>query len=204
MLPRWLACVVVLSLGCTASRQAWVPERDFGDYAADTGKLYAFTWAWTYAIDENLRDGVDKFSFDEWGKNVGNGPIWTDGSDNITNNVWHPLVGAFYYEYMRARGYSRLASASQTLLQSFLFEYTIEGIYTEPSSQDLVKTTAIGVPLGIAADETARYLLTSDSLGWRIVGYALNPMYLLPGSRGKPYRVKVDYVQPGVYLVVDF
>jgi len=204
MFPRLLVCLLATCLGCTVTQDQWVPARDFGDYAADTGKLYAFTWAWTYATDPNLRDGVSNFSFDEWGKNISNGPVWNDGSSNITNNVWHPLAGAFYYEYMRARGYSRLVSASQTLLQSFLFEYTIEGIYTEPSSQDLVKTTAIGVPLGIAADESARYLLTSESLGWRIVGYALNPMYLLPGSRGKPYRVQIDYVQRGIYLVIDF
>jgi hypothetical protein len=212
MRARLLASVLSCVAGCawTAGGEERPDPFDtgyqatFGDYALDTGGLYAWTWLWTYATDENLREGLEDASFDKWWDNVSQPPVWDDGSSDVTNNVYHPLAGAFYYEYMRARGYPRLIAASETLLQSFLFEYTIEGIYTRPSAQDLVKTTGFGVPLGLAADEAARALLRSDSTFQHVIGYLLNPMYLLPFSRWNRVRVEASLLEPGIRIAVDF
>ena len=212
MRSRVFASVLLCTAGCASLRagnDGGDPfdtgyEPTFGDYALDTAGLYAFTWVWTYATDENLREGLEDASWEGWWDNISQTPVWDDGSSWATNNIYHPLAGAFYYEYMRARGYPRLLAASETLLQSVLFEYTIEGIYTVPSAQDLVKTTAIGVPLGIAADEAARALLRSDSTFQHVLGYVLNPMYLLPFSRWKGVRVEASWIQPGFQVVVDF
>jgi hypothetical protein len=211
VLASVLACLFGTGCAATTARDdsAYDPfdtgyEWTAGDYAIDTAGLYAWTWVWTYATDENFRDGLESLSFDRWWDNVSQAPVWDDDSSDVTNNVYHPLAGAFYYEYMRARGYPRLVAASQTLLQSVLFEYTIEGLYTRPSAQDLVKTTAIGVPLGIGADEAARALLRSDSTTQHVLGYLLNPMYLLPFSRWKGVRAHVSFLEPGLRIVVDF
>jgi hypothetical protein len=201
---RGLAAALLLLGGCGILPREDPAPMGIGAYAADTAVLYGFTWAWTYAIDPDTRRGVDKASFDRWGDTISDAPVWTDGSDNVTNNVYHPLAGAFYYEYMRARGYSRLASASQTLLQSVLFEYTVEGLYTTPSAQALVKTTGIGVPLGIVADELSRRLIASPQRAKRILGYALNPMYLLPCAHGRPPRLEVTTEPLGFRIVFDF
>ena len=213
MRVRAFAAVLLCAAGCAAVTAGGADRRDpfdtgyewtLGDYAIDTAGLYAFTWGWTYVTDPNLREGLEDASFEGWWDNISQPPVWDDGSNDVTNNVFHPLAGAFYYEYMRARGYPRLVAASQTLLQSFLFEYTVEGIYTTPSAQDLVKTTAIGVPLGLAADEAARALLRSDSTFHHVLGYVLNPMYLLPFSRWNRVRVETSWIEPGFRIVVDF
>jgi hypothetical protein len=87
-----------------------------------------------------------------------------------------------------------------------LFEYTIEGIYTRPSYQDMMKTTLGGVTLGVIMDQSARWLLKQESKTARVFGYILNPMYLFPGMHGKPHpvEVQVNLLQPAILLTWHF
>jgi hypothetical protein len=209
MLRRTAFLALLLTACSTIERPESNPEPwdwGFSEYALDTAKLYGIQWVWTYATSEEFREGLRNFTWQGWWDNISQPPVWDDGSSDLTNNVWHPLAGAFTYGFMRARGYPFEAAASQTLLQSVLFEYTIEGIYTRPSSQDMLKTTVVGVTLGVIMDESARWLLKQESRTARVFGYILNPLYLFPGMHGKPspVQVQVNFFQPAIMLTWHF
>lgn len=159
------------------------PLGEAGLFITDSVSLYAWTWAWALAIQPDLRHAVAHASFDRWGDQISRAPVWNDGNDFVTNNIFHPLAGGFYYQYMRSMNHPRWLSAVETFLQSVLFEYTIEGQYTTPSAQDLLKTTGLGVPLGLLMDEFSRKLMQVGSKNKKIAGYVLNPLYLLPWAR---------------------
>lgn len=178
------------------------PLGETGIFIVDSVSLYAWTWAWALATQPDLRHAMAHGSLTRWGNTIGRAPVWNDGNNFVTNNVFHPLAGAFYYQYMRARNHPRWLSAAESFLQSVLFEYTIEGQYTTPSAQDLVKTAGLGVPLGILMDEFSRKLLRSGSKNKKIAGYVLNPMYLLPWARWEPDSNKKTVV--GMTLMMEF
>lgn len=162
---------------------AWSEPRGPGLIVVDSLSLYALTWVWALAVQPDLRNAMTSASFHRWGEKMSEAPVWNDGNSFVTNNIFHPLAGTFYYQYLRARDHPRWLSALGTFLQSVLFEYTIEGQYTTPSAQDLVKTTGFGVPLGFLLDEFSRKFIRSGSKNKKVAGYALNPMYLLPWAR---------------------
>jgi hypothetical protein len=104
---------------------------------------------------------------------------WKDGDRFKTNWVAHPAFGAYTYLYYRAKGYDRFTSAFGSVVQSTLFEYTIEGMIQSPSIHDLIITPGIGVPAGIVLEETSNLLLSSDSGFLNALGYVINPMKII-------------------------
>ncbi|MHC4134263.1 MAG: hypothetical protein ACYTDU_03250 [Planctomycetota bacterium] len=62
----------------------------------------------------------------------------------------------------------------------------------------------MGVPLGIARDETSRALLRSPNKTHRVLGYVLNPLYLLPGARSKPVYFQASVSPPALLLTFRF
>ncbi len=178
------------------------PLGETGRFLADSASLYAWTWAWTLATQPDLRHAMAHPSFDRWGNIMSQTPVWNDGNGFVTNNIFHPLAGAFYYQYLRARNHPRWLSALGTFLQSASFEYTIEGQYTTPSAQDLVKTTSLGVALGFIMDELSRKLIRNGSKNKKIAAYAFNPFYILPWARWPD--TKHDEKAVGVNFMLEF
>ncbi len=72
-----------------------------------------------------------------------------------------------------------MTSAFGSVVQSTLFEYTIEGVIQSPSIHDLVITPGIGVPAGIVLEETSNWLESTNSGVLKAVSYVINPVKIV-------------------------
>ncbi len=169
---------------------------DFGDFLQNTRNVYFTIWliriAQVNMFDVNnreqqiiinpLRWWKDFLGFQNDGRRRGDFE-WKDGDRFQTNWIAHPAFGAYTYLYYRAKGYDRLTSAFGSVVQSTLFEYTIEGVIQSPSIHDMVITPGIGVPAGIVLEESSNWLLSRNSGFLNAVGYVLNPMRIIIPDR---------------------
>lgn len=153
-------------------------EYDLGAKAflRDTAISYVFVWASRLFYVRNKNSRIFDTSLSEWWHNVSQWPEWPDGDSFFTNWVTHPLVGSQQYLYYRAMGHSFWVSTLGSFVQNVLFEYTVEGLVQPPSLEDLISTTAVGVPIGIALEESSDWLVSTDFVPAKILGYVLNPM----------------------------
>ncbi len=110
---------------------------------------------------------------------------WEDGDRSQTNWVAHPAFGAFTYLYCRAKGYDRLTSSIDSIIQSTLFEYTIEGVIQSPSVHDLVITPGIGIPAGMTIEETSNLLEGRNNGFLHAMSYVVNPMKIVVPTNDK-------------------
>ncbi len=153
-------------------------EQELGTKAfmRDTLIAYSFQWAarWFYVRNKNSR--IFDTSFSKWWDNITQWPEWDDGDNFFTNLVTHPIVGSMNYLYYRQMGHSFWVSALGTVVQSTLFEYTIEGIVETPSGTDLVFTPLLGVPLGYGLEVTSDWLEDTNFIPAKILAYIVNPM----------------------------
>jgi uncharacterized protein DUF3943 len=165
---------------------------DFQDFLQNTRNVYFSIWliriAQVNMLDINKKEEQIIINPLRWWKNFlgfqndGNrrGDFeWKDGDRFKTNWVAHPAFGAYTYLYYRAKGYDRFTSAFGSVVQSTLFEYTIEGMIQSPSIHDLIITPGIGVPAGIVLEETSNLLLSSNSGFLNALGYVINPMKII-------------------------
>jgi len=169
---------------------------DFGDFLQNTRNVYFTIWliriAQVNMLDINnkeqqiiinpLRWWKNTLGFQNDGKRRGDFE-WKDGDRFQTNWIAHPAFGAYTYLYYRAKGYDRLTSAFGSVVQSTLFEYTVEGVIQSPSIHDMVITPGIGVPAGIVLEESSNWLLSRNSGFLNAVGYVLNPMRIIIPDR---------------------
>ncbi len=169
---------------------------DFGDFVQNTRNVYFTIWlirlAQVNMVDINrkeeqmiinpLRWWKNTLGFQNDGKRRGDFE-WKDGDRFKTNWIAHPAFGAYTYLYYRSKGYDRFTSAFGSVVQSTLFEYTIEGVIQSPSIHDLVITPGIGVPAGIILEETSNLLASSDSGFLNALGYVINPMKIIVPDR---------------------
>ena len=155
----------------------------FKEYMYDTGIWYGVQWgARLYWVrDKSLK--IFNTSFSKWWDNITEAPEWDDGDDFIVNWVAHPFFGMLSYQFYRARGHSRWSSALGSVIQSFLFEYAIEGLAVQPSGIDLVVTPGIGVPLGMVMEELSEWLIEQDNTAATVGAYVTNPMRLFVKDR---------------------
>lgn len=155
----------------------------FKEYMYDTGIWYGVQWgARLYWVrDKSLK--IFDTSFSRWWDNVTEAPEWNDGDDFIVNWVAHPFFGMLSYQFYRARGHDRWSSALGSVIQSFLFEYAIEGLTVQPSATDLIVTPGIGVPLGMLMEELSEWLIEQDNTAATIGAYVTNPMRLFVKDR---------------------
>ncbi len=109
---------------------------------------YTFQWAFIFTINRGLGRDVRNSDFKKWLKNITTLPEIRDGDHWLTNFVGHPLQGATIFAFYKNRGYSNKASFAGTLLQSTLFEYTVEGWKQPPSGVDLIVTPVLGSLIG--------------------------------------------------------
>lgn len=165
---------------------------DFGDFLRNTRNVYFTLWlvriAQVNMMDINRKESQvlinpvrwwkNFFGFQNDGKRRG-GFEWEDGDRFTTNWIAHPAFGAYSYLYYRAKGYDRFTSALGSVIQSTLFEYTIEGVIQSPSVHDLVITPGIGVPAGIVLEETSNWLESTNSGFLHAVSYVINPVKII-------------------------
>lgn len=144
-------------------------------FLRDTAILYTGQWAarWFYVRNKNSR--IFSASFSKWWDNVTTAPEWDDGDSFFTNWVTHPMIGAAEYLFYRQMGHSFLVSALGVVVQSTLFEYTIEGTVEVPSLQDLISTPAVGVPMGFVLEKSSDWLVSTNFVPAKILGHILNP-----------------------------
>lgn len=109
---------------------------------------YAAQWGFIFTINRDLGKDVRDSNFQRWLRNMRTMPTLNDGDGWITNFVGHPLLGASLYAFYRDRGFSDTQSFAGTLLQSTLFEYTVEGWKQPPSGVDLIVTPVLGSVIG--------------------------------------------------------
>ncbi len=148
----------------------------FKAFARDTAIAYTAIWAARFFYVRNKNSRIFDTSLSKWWNNISQWPVWDDGDSFFTNWVTHPIVGSQDYLFYRAMGHSRWVSALGVVVQSTLFEYTVEGLVETPSLVDLVSTPGVGVPMGILLEESSNWLVSTDFVPAKILGHILNPM----------------------------
>ncbi|HEX9652524.1 MAG TPA: DUF3943 domain-containing protein [bacterium] len=131
---------------------------------------YSFQWTFVFTVNRGLGRDIMNSSFRKWMKNVSTLPEIPDGDHWITNFIGHPLLGASVFAFYRNRGFSNQASVAGTLLQSTLFEYTVEGWKQPPSGIDLIVTPVLGSLIGSQVGMNSFILSSSYALTKYIFG----------------------------------
>lgn len=146
------------------------------EFLRDTAIAYGAQWAgrWFYVRNKNSR--IFDTSFSKWWDNITQWPEFDDGDDFFTNMVTHPIIGSMNYLYYRQMGHTFWVSALGSVVQSTLFEYTIEGLVETPSGSDLIFTPLLGVPLGYGMEKTSDWLEDTGFIPAKILAYIINPM----------------------------
>ncbi len=162
---------------------------DFEDFLRDTRNVYFTLWL-VRIVQVNIMDISNKekqvlinpfrwwkniFGFQNKNRKRGDLEV-QDGDSFKTNWIAHPAFGAYSYLYYRAKGYNFYTSALGSVVQSTLFEYTIEGVIQSPSIQDLIVTPGIGIPAGVVLEETSEWLESQDSGFLKAASYIVNPV----------------------------
>lgn len=145
-------------------------------FLRDTALSYTFVWAARFFYVRNKNSRIFNTSFSDWWENISQWPEWPDGDSFVTNWVTHPVIGSQQYLYYRAMGHDFWTSALGSFVQNVLWEYTVEGLVQPPSLEDLVSTTLVGVPVGVALEESSDWLVSTDFVPAKILGHVLNPM----------------------------
>ena len=171
---------------------------EFEDFLRDTRNVYFTLWL-IRIVQVNMMDITNKdkqmlINPFRWWKNVlgfqnksrkrGDFEL-EDGDSFKTNWIAHPAFGAYSYLYYRAKGYNFYTSALGSVLQSTLFEYTIEGVIQSPSIQDLIITPGIGIPAGIILEETSEWLESQQSGFLKAASYFVNPIKIIVPDQDK-------------------
>lgn len=146
------------------------------DFLRDTAIAYAFVWGARFFYVRNKNSRIFDTSLSKWWNNITQWPEWDDGDEFFTNWVTHPIVGSMQYLYYRQMGYSFWVSTLGAFMQNMLFEYTVEGLVETPSLTDIVSTTGVGVPMGVALEESSDWLVSTGFVPAKILGHILNPM----------------------------
>ena len=141
--------------------------------------------------DEEDKDNSLSDLGEKWWENVSNGPVW-DKDDWWLNWIGHPYWGATYYVHARHYAYSRWESFWYSFfLSNVMYEYGVEAVAEEPSTQDLISTPIGGWLVGefIFLPLEARIIANDNTLlGSRFLGktarFLMDPL----GSIIRPLR----------------
>ena len=181
-------------------------------FLKDTLSINSFLWAGRIIYVRNKDSKIFDTNAKKWGKNILN-PEINDGDSFATNYLYHPYFGALYYQVYRDLGYDKNDAFLGTIIQSTLWEFTIEGTVEKPSIIDLVVTPGLGIPLGLYFEKINIELYESDSKLKKTLSYLINPARLFfdEGDLGfinpltktfmiyKPFRYR-DHSGPGKFL----
>lgn len=112
-------------------------------------------------------------------KNCTRLPAW-DKDNFAMNYIGHPIVGSYYYNAMRSQGSKQWPAFLFSTVQSFLWEYGIEGVAERPSTQDLLVTSTTGALLGeVIHRGTLRMGRNGFSTFEKVVVMIINPLFIL-------------------------
>ena len=146
------------------------------DFVRDTAIYYTFIWAFRLFYVRNKNARIFDTSFSTWWDNISQWPVTDDGDSFFTNYVTHPFSGAMSFLYYRQMGHDVWSSFLGSVVQSTLFEYTVEGLVETPSLPDLLSTPLIGAPMGYGLEKTSEYLYNTDSGVAKVAAHILNPL----------------------------
>ena len=146
-------------------------------FLKDTLSINSFLWAGRIIYVRNKDSKIFDTNAKKWGKNILN-PEINDGDSFATNYLYHPYFGALYYQVYRDLGYDKNDAFLGTIIQSTLWEFTIEGTVEKPSIIDLVVTPGLGIPLGLYFEKINIELYESDSKLKKTLSYLINPARL--------------------------
>lgn len=118
-----------------------------------------------------------KVSFATIWKNMRSNVVWDDNNFQ-TNQIGHPLHGAFYYNALRTNGYDFWKSSLAAGVGGYLWEVAAETY--PPSINDLLNTALGGMVLGEMMWRLSNLVLDNTATGsgrvWReIAGFVLSP-----------------------------
>ena len=146
------------------------------DFLRDTGIYYTFIWTFRLFYVRNKNSRIFDTSFEDWWDNISQWPVTNDGDSFFTNYVVHPFSGAMSFLYYREMGHDVWTSFFGSVVQSTLFEYTIEGLVETPSLPDLLSTPTLGSLAGYGLEKSSDYLYESDNGFAKAAAHILNPM----------------------------
>ena len=154
-------------------------------FLKDTVAINSFLWGGRILYVRNKDSKIFDTNAKKWGKNILN-PEINDGDSFATNYIYHPYFGALYYQVYRDLGYDKNDAFLGTIIQSTLWEFTIEGTVEKPSVVDLIVTPGLGIPLGLYFEKINKKLSGSDSKLKKPLSYLINPtrLFLDEGSLG--------------------
>ena len=108
-------------------------------FLKDSATINYFLWGGRILYVRNKDSKIFDTSPKKWAKNI-TSPEINDGDNFATNYIYHPYFGALYYQVYRDLGYEKSDAYLGTILQSSLWEFTIEGTVEKPSVIDLIVT----------------------------------------------------------------
>lgn len=146
------------------------------EFLRDTALYYTSIWLFRLFYVRNKNDRIFDTSISQWLDNIFSVPVWDDGDDFVTNYIAHPFAGYLSYLYYREMEHGFWMSALGSVVQSTLFEYTVEGTVEVPSGIDLIATPGIGVPVGFIGEHVSDWLMERDNFLANAAGRIINPM----------------------------
>lgn len=190
-LMKLITCLILLLISFTSHAEPQIDENDgtFPTYETtgrltipreekllNFGAVYLAQWAF-YLYSQN--DVIKEFgSFKNWTTNP-----WRPhfDKDRFEYNVFkHTFVGNYYYLFYRSRDYTEKEAFLWTFASSLAFEFTIETVTERPSYQDIYQTPVFGTVIGIGFEKISDYFHSWDNWYGNFLGYAFNPMILIP------------------------
>lgn len=146
------------------------------EFLRDTAIYYSAIWMFRFFYVRNKDARIFDTSIEDFFDNITKSPEFDDGDDFVTNFIAHPFAGYMSYLYYREMEHSFWMAALGSVVQSTLFEYTIEGTVETPSGIDLIATPGIGVPLGYMAENVSNWLMKKDNVIAEVAARLINPM----------------------------
>lgn len=146
------------------------------DFLRDTAYYYTFIWIFRLFYVRNKNSRIFDTSFEDWWDNISQWPVVDDGDSFFTNYVVHPFSGAMSFLYYREMGHGVWSSFLGSVVQSTLFEYTVEGLVETPSLPDLLSTPTIGSLAGYGLEKTSDWLYETNNGAAKVAAHILNPM----------------------------
>lgn len=118
-------------------------------------------------------------------------PPVMDQDDWAINYIGHPVAGAYYYNAVRSQNATWWQSFLFSTVQSFIWEYFIEGCAEQPSIQDLIVTPIGGFALGEPA-HLATMAMRRNGFNFieKVVTFIINPMFVLNNGYRTPFIAK--------------
>jgi Domain of unknown function (DUF3943) len=142
-----------------------------------SAEVFVDMWV-PWAVNYYIRDAeFAKVTPESWWDNITGKWVWDDNNFQ-TNQIAHPMHGAFYFNSFRSNGYNFWASSAASFAGAYLWECCGE---THPKApNDMINTSLGGIALGEMLSRLSNLTLDNRATGsertWREIGaFALSP-----------------------------